>query len=227
MTLRALKSRVDRWNKCFNELKSRIFLLIAIVALFLVFKSHQNQHREIVYLRNSLSKLYLDFDSKILTDVKALKEFLDKFEFPKIDLDEIQNASDKVGNQIETLKHFEQDKTGKVDLALANSGARIAGLGHNTKPFYSCNAFWKVLGCPNKVNGPEKLIQTLMHPGECFRFKGKEATVFIRLIGKSILDSVTIEHIPKKMSPTSEVKSAPRTFAVSVNIHIFIALPKL
>lgn len=224
LTLRELKGRVNHLNKCFGELKSRIFLVIAILTLFLMLKSHQNQHREMIYLRNSVAKMYTDFDAKLLTDLAALKQYLEKFahlEFPKIelDLDEIQKASENVGSQIETLKNYDQDKTGRADLALRDSGARIAGLGPNTKPFYSCNPLWKAMGCPNKVNGPEKLIQPTMHPNECFRFKGKEATVFVKLIGKAILVSVTVEHISKKMSPTDEVTSAPRIFAVSVNIR--------
>lgn len=229
ITLNELKGRVKYLNDCFAELKSRIFLVIGILALFLVYKSHQSQHRELVYLRNSISKLYKDFDARVLTDVAAMREYVEKFrqmDFPMLELDEIQKASQNVESQIETLKHFDQDKTGKVDLALENSGARIAGLGPSTQLFYSCNVLWKAIGCPNKVNGPEKLIQAPMHPGECFRFKGKAASVFIRLIGKAILDSVTVEHIPKKMSPTGEVKSAPRMFSVSVNIFPFTVSPE-
>jgi Sad1 / UNC-like C-terminal len=145
---------------------------------------------------------FTDLDASSLMDLSELSR-------------RFHQMSDKLRHQIEILQNYEHDKTGRVDLALATNGARIAGVSSDTEFLYSCNFFWKLLGCPNRKNGPEEMILPSMKPGECFKFKGKKATVFIRLISKAILDAVTVEHITKKIG---QVSSAPRIFAVSVNV---------
>lgn len=208
--------------------KPTVLLLVLIVAvLSYKMRSHFNHSEDIEYLKNSLSKLYQDFDRSMLTDMASMKEFLEsavKSSKNLIELSELRKASQEAGHQIETLQNFEHDKTGRLDLALWNSGGRIAGLGPNTELFYSCNMFMTHMGCPFKRNGPEKLIEPLTHKGEFFRFKGKEASVYIRLFTRAVLDSVTIEHIPIKMSPREEVTSAPRNFSVSVSIRVSKAI---
>lgn len=214
---------VEATQNSLNVIRNRAGCILLVIAACLIVHSYSNfnQREEILYLKNSLSKLYKDFDRSMLTDLASMKEFLEtavKSSKPLIELGEIQKASQKVSQQIETLQNFEHDKTGRIDLALRNSGGRIAGIGPNTELFYSCNWFWQHIGCPNKRNGPEKLIESLTQYGECFTFKGKQATVLIRLFASAFLDAVTIEHIPRKMSPSEDVTSAPRKFSVSVSI---------
>lgn len=217
-------------QNCFNAMKKRMVWILGIIFVSLVFqtRSHFNQHEDIQYLKNSLSKLYQDFDKSMLTDLASMKEFLESAmkSQPLIELNEIQKASKKVGHQIETLQSFVHDKTGRLDLALRNSGGKIAGIEPETKVFYSCNFFMKMVNCPFRRNGPEKLIEPLVHYGEFFRFKGKQVSVSIKLISKAFLDSVTIEHIPRRMSPNEEVTSAPRNFSVSVSIYSFLSTLK-
>ncbi|CRL00906.1 CLUMA_CG014156, isoform A [Clunio marinus] len=200
----------------------KIWDIVAIlgIALGVLAVSHWNQYQEIFYIRDSLSTFYNDFDKSILTHPGAMRELMNKASsvvnnpnFLKIH--EIRAASEKLNNQIEILTNFEHDKTGRPDLALWNSGGRIAGLGMDTETFYSCSWFWKLAGCPNKINGPEKTIQESMKPGECFRFKGKVGKLFIRLINKAIVDGITVEHITKKISPTGDITCAPRKFLVA------------
>lgn len=70
-------------------------------------------------------------------------------------------------------------------------------------------------------NGPSKLIQSNMQPGECFGFIGNKATVTIKLLGSVFVDSLTMEHIPSKLSPLGNIKSAPKEFFVCVIIIYF------
>jgi Sad1 / UNC-like C-terminal len=188
--------QVKTIEECLRKLKFRTFVWMTISTVFLVaFCIHDHYDSSLTHFDGSLVDLY---------------ELSRRFSL----------ISEKLWHQIEKNN---LDKTGRVDLALESSGARIAGVGSKTELFYSCNSFWKLLGCPNRVNGPEKMIQPSMHPGECFKFKGKEATVFIRLNNKEILDAVTVEHTTKKID---KVSSAPRIFSVSVNIlhHVQKAL---
>lgn len=201
--------------------KARILIVMFVVVFVLAVKSRYNHHQEIIGLQDSLSNFYKDFDTSMFADLPALKKLLNKIqEMPEqlVKLEEIHKASESVRQKIEILQNFELDKTGRTDLALWNSGGRIAGIGADTKPFYSCNFFARLAGCPNKVNGPEKVIQSTMHPGECFRFQGNKGTVYIRLANDAILDAVTVEHLTMQMSPTGEVSSAPKEFSVSVKV---------
>lgn len=201
--------------------KRTVVVIIAIV-IALFFRYQMNQNDEIRNIRNSVSKLYTEFDPEVFTDMTTLKTTMEKIrKFADEDLaaaNETRKKSQKLGDQIETLQNFHLDKTGKADLALTSIGGRIAGIGPNTEMFYSCNAFWTLLGCPNKKNGPENLIEPSMQPGACFRFRSKNATIFIRLATEAVLEAVTIEHITKKLSHTGDVREAPKKFSVSVKI---------
>lgn len=65
-------------------------------------------------------------------------------------------------------------------------------------------------------NGPHKLIQSNMEPGECFGFPGDKASITIKLLGFVFVDSVTVEHILRQLSPLDNIKSAPKKFVVCV-----------
>lgn len=57
-------------------------------------------------------------------------------------------------------------------------------------------------------------------PGECWAIKGTTGAVVIRLLGKVLVTGVSLEHIPKTLSPTGEISSAPKEFSVWVMIII-------
>lgn len=216
--------QVEAINHRLNQMKARILIGIVVFAMIIAMKNYHNQRQDVVDLQNSLSNLYKEFDTSTFPNLPAMTKLWKKVQqMPEqlIKLEEIHKASDNIGQKIEILHNYELDKIGRPDLALWNSGGRIAGIGADTKLLYSCNFFMRLAGCPNKVNGPEKTIQATMHPGECFTFRGNKATVFIRLVCNAIVDAVTVEHLTAKMSPTGDVSSAPKEFSVSVNIFPF------
>ncbi|NWY08041.1 SUN1 protein, partial [Nothoprocta ornata] len=55
-------------------------------------------------------------------------------------------------------------------------------------------------------------------PGQCWAFHGAVGHVVIRLPENIWPVAVTVEHIPKSVSPTGEVSSAPKDFAVFVSL---------
>lgn len=210
-------------NDRFKKLHIIYFTGFAVILLVFVGSTVFNDgQEELRNIRNSMSNFYKDFDLSMLEELKSFWENdllrRNKDAENGIDPEEIREASDKAAMQIETLQKYQHDKTGRPDLALLTSGGRIAGMGPNTQLVTSCNFFWKMLGCPNNSFGPHNLIQPSTNYGECFKFRGQEATVFIRLMLPAILDAMTIEHIPKMMSPLGEVPEAPRKFSVSVSI---------
>ncbi|NXD61736.1 SUN1 protein, partial [Eolophus roseicapillus] len=53
-----------------------------------------------------------------------------------------------------------------------------------------------------------------VHPGNCCTFKGSQGHLVIRLSMKIYPTAFTLEHIPKTLSPTGTITSAPRKFLV-------------
>ncbi|XP_035170517.1 sperm-associated antigen 4 protein-like [Oxyura jamaicensis] len=62
---------------------------------------------------------------------------------------------------------------------------------------------------------PETILQPSISPGDCWAFRGSKGHVVIRLPVRIWPTAFTIWHISKAVSPSGEVSSAPREFAVS------------
>uniref|UniRef100_A0A803Y593 SUN domain-containing protein n=1 Tax=Meleagris gallopavo TaxID=9103 RepID=A0A803Y593_MELGA len=62
---------------------------------------------------------------------------------------------------------------------------------------------------------PETLLQPDISPGNCWAFPRSQGHVVIRLPEEIQLTALTIWHISRAVSPSGEVSSAPREFAVS------------
>lgn len=184
--------------------KSRVAILILAVSLFTVAHAIYENRIEIIYLRNSVAKIIQELPT--FANMEGYKYY---FERAQQTIEKISNSNKIMKRTIFTIE--------RPDLALRNSGGRVVGVGKDTKLFKPCNWYQKLLGCPNQPNAPQRLLETSMHPGECFGFYGITATIYIRLIGPAIVDSVAIEHISKEMSPTGNVSDAPRDFSVYVS----------
>lgn len=205
-----IDDRFDAWKK-------KIFVLILLVTVIIVSQSFNTQHKEIRAIRDSLSNFYRDFDVSMLQKPAELKELLKKVAQMSGPVSSLEEINKEVDSKIEILQNLEVDKAGRPDLASKAAGGKIAGLGKDTELFYSCNVIMKLMNCPSKVNGPEKVIENSMQPGECFAFKGQKATLFIRLIGPAMIDALTVEHVPMKISPTGDVTEAPKIFNFTVS----------
>lgn len=197
-------------------------IVIVFGSMIYNYRSQNEFYEEFQDMRESLTHFYRDYSPSKLQDVEGMKkafERVEKIDKPLMKIEEIHKASDKAMKNIEILQNYQLDKTGRVDLALYDSGARIAGVGV-TEMFYSCNIFWKFLGCPGKYQGPEMAIKSSMNYEDCFRFKNANGSLYIRLAKPAIVNAVTVEHITKQMSLTGQVTEAPRLLRVSVSFNI-------
>ncbi|MGH0180003.1 UNVERIFIED_CONTAM: hypothetical protein FKN15_004623 [Acipenser sinensis] len=61
---------------------------------------------------------------------------------------------------------------------------------------------------------PRVVIQPDVLPGNCWAFRGSHGFVVIELASRIRPTAVTLEHIPKSISPMGKIDSAPRDFAV-------------
>lgn len=56
-----------------------------------------------------------------------------------------------------------------------------------------------------------------MYPGNCWAFRGSQGYLVVRLSMKIHPTGFALEHIPKALSPTGNISSAPKDFAVYVS----------
>ncbi|XP_074995225.1 SUN domain-containing protein 3-like [Calonectris borealis] len=67
----------------------------------------------------------------------------------------------------------------------------------------------------SSANPPETILQPRIAPGNCWAFQGSRGHVVIRLPEQIWPRAFTIWHISEAVSPSGEVSSAPKDFAVS------------
>ena len=61
-------------------------------------------------------------------------------------------------------------------------------------------------------------LQPDVHPGNCWAFQGPQGFAVVRLSARIRPTAVTLEHVPKSLSPNSTISSAPKDFAIFVSI---------
>lgn len=113
------------------------------------------------------------------------------------------------------LKLYSQDKTGMVDFALESGGGSILST-RCSETYETKTALLSLFGVPLWYfsQSPRVVIQPDIYPGNCWAFKGSQGYLVVRLSMKIYPTTFTMEHIPKTLSPTGNISSAPRDFAV-------------
>uniref|UniRef100_A0A3P9HK13 Sad1 and UNC84 domain containing 1 n=1 Tax=Oryzias latipes TaxID=8090 RepID=A0A3P9HK13_ORYLA len=113
------------------------------------------------------------------------------------------------------LKLFSQDRTGQVDYALESGGGSILST-RCSETYETKTALMSLFGLPLWYfsQSPRVVIQPDVYPGNCWAFKGSQGYLVIRLSLRILPTSFCLEHIPKSLSPTGNITSAPRNFTV-------------
>lgn len=107
------------------------------------------------------------------------------------------------------------DQSGRSDYALESAGARIVSIGRTklTNPQIPWLGLFSASGTAKTYNGPHRVLQPSVYPGECFGFIGR-GEIHIKLVKAVYIDAVGIEHILPQMSPDGNIRNAPRQFSV-------------
>lgn len=114
-----------------------------------------------------------------------------------------------------TFYLYNADKTGMTDFASEAVGGSI--LFTRCTEVYTENSRWfTVFDVPisRLTVSPRVVIQGTVQPGNCWGFKGDKGDLFIKLAAKITPTSFSIEHIPKELSLTGKIDSAPQNFTV-------------
>lgn len=115
----------------------------------------------------------------------------------------------------EAILLYDADKTGLVDYALESSGGSIFST-RCSETYHTGTAQITVFGIPvwYSSNSPRIVIQPEVHPGQCWAFKGTQGYLVIKLSVPVRPTAFSMEHIPKKLSLTGSIDSAPKDFSV-------------
>nr|XP_046212611.1 SUN domain-containing protein 1-like isoform X5 [Oncorhynchus gorbuscha] len=113
------------------------------------------------------------------------------------------------------LKLYSQDRTGLVDYALESGGGSILST-RCSETYETKTALMSLFGLPLWYfsQSPRVAIQPDVHPGNCWAFQGSHGYLVIRLSMRIVPSAFSLEHIPKSLSPTGTISSAPRQFTV-------------
>jgi len=111
---------------------------------------------------------------------------------------------------------YNADKTGMTDFASESIGGSIL-FTRCTETYLDNSRWFTVFDVPiTRITvSPRVVIQgSLLQPGNCWAFKGSKADLFIKLAAKITPSSFSLEHIPKELSLTGVIDSAPQNFSV-------------
>ncbi|XP_034448048.1 SUN domain-containing protein 1 isoform X5 [Hippoglossus hippoglossus] len=113
------------------------------------------------------------------------------------------------------LRLYSYDRTGLVDYALESGGGSILST-RCSETYETKTALMSLFGLPLWYfsQSPRVVIQPDVYPGNCWAFKGSQGYLVIRLSLRVLPTSFCLEHIPKALSPTGNITSAPRNFTV-------------
>ncbi|KAK7123001.1 hypothetical protein R3I94_019952 [Phoxinus phoxinus] len=113
------------------------------------------------------------------------------------------------------MKLYSEDRTGLVDYALESGGGSIIST-RCSESFNTKTALMSLFGLPLWYfsQSPRVVIQPDVHPGNCWAFKGSYGYLVIGLSMKIVPTAFSLDHMPKSLSPTGNISSAPRDFNV-------------
>ncbi|XP_006865241.1 PREDICTED: SUN domain-containing protein 2 [Chrysochloris asiatica] len=113
------------------------------------------------------------------------------------------------------LKRYSEDRIGMVDYALESGGASVIST-RCSETYETKTALLSLFGIPlwYHSQSPRVILQPDVHPGNCWAFQGPQGFAVVRLSALIRPTAVTLEHVPKSLSPNSTISSAPKDFAV-------------
>ncbi|XP_061061390.1 SUN domain-containing protein 2 [Eubalaena glacialis] len=115
----------------------------------------------------------------------------------------------------QALKRYSEDRIGMVDYALESGGASVIST-RCSETYETKTALLSLFGIPlwYQSQSPRVILQPDVHPGNCWAFQGPQGFAVVRLSARIRPTAVTLEHVPKSLSPNSTISSAPKDFAI-------------
>lgn len=115
----------------------------------------------------------------------------------------------------QALQRYSEDRISMVDYALESGGASVVST-RCSETYETKTALLSLFGIPlwYHSQSPRVILQPDVHPGNCWAFQGPQGFAVVRLSARVRPTAVTLEHVPKSLSPNRTISSAPRDFAI-------------
>ncbi|NXJ87955.1 SUN2 protein, partial [Corythaixoides concolor] len=184
-------------------------------------QSRQDGAAGLVLQREDLQAELQDLERKILAKVLENQRLLAQDAQAGIRVTLSQEGTKGVTEEqvhrivAQALKRYSEDRVGMVDYALESAGASIVNT-RCSETYDTRTAVLSLFGIPlwYYSQSPRAILQSNVDPGYCWSFRGSQGFAVIRLSRVIRPTAVTLEHIPKALSPQGIIPSAPKDFAV-------------
>ncbi|XP_017367161.1 SUN domain-containing protein 5 [Cebus imitator] len=130
-------------------------------------------------------------------------------------LQEMEAMSDEQKMAHKIMKMIQGDYIEKPDFALKSTGASVDF--EHTSATYNhdkAHSYWNWIRLWNYAQPPDVILEPNVTPGNCWAFEGDRGQVTIRLAQKIYLSNLTLQHIPKTISLSGSLDTAPKDFVV-------------
>ncbi|XP_016017704.2 SUN domain-containing protein 5 [Rousettus aegyptiacus] len=130
-------------------------------------------------------------------------------------LQEMEAMSDEQKIAQKIMKMIQGDYIEKPDFALKSIGASIDF--EQTSATYNhdkARSYWSWIRLWNYAQPPDVILEPNVTPGNCWAFSGDRGQVTIRLAQKVYLSNLTLQHIPKTISLSGSLDTAPKDFVI-------------
>ncbi|CAF0803999.1 unnamed protein product [Brachionus calyciflorus] len=230
-----LQKEADDLTKSLEDIKERVLYETMssdntkLNDVDLVNKIDQIFNYTLTLMSNKLADQLIESKQSYESELKQVKEVLKELDsryknlvnqIQKKDLEFKDNSPIVSFQKIEEYINksfylYNADKTGMTDFASESVGGSI--MFTKCTEDYVDNSRWiTVMNLPITRVGvsPRVVIQGSMQPGNCWAFKGSKGDLFIKLAARITPTSFSLEHIPKELSLTGLIDSAPQNFSV-------------
>ncbi|XP_056316424.1 SUN domain-containing protein 2 [Danio aesculapii] len=173
-----------------------------------------------IVLRPELQRALQDLEKQILEKLAHEKESSREVWRTVGDTLQQEGAGAATIQDVKEIVHraislYRADGIGLADYALESSGASVLNT-RCSETYKTRSACLSLFGIPlwYHSESPRTVIQPELYPGKCWAFRGSQGFLVISLSYPVAITHVTLEHIPKDLSPTGRLDSAPKDFSV-------------
>ncbi|TEA32803.1 hypothetical protein DBR06_SOUSAS4210125 [Sousa chinensis] len=224
-----------RCNLSLCKLMGKTGVLILCAFGFWMFSMHllskmdvwQQHHHKLVspYSHSFLIRMYQEKVQHHAGEIQDLRGNLNQL-IAKLQKMEAMSDEQKMAQKI--MKMIQGDYIEKPDFALKSIGASIDY--EQTSATYNhdkARSYWNWIRLWNYAQPPDVILEAggmaglgesgrgpNMTPGNCWAFSGDRGQVTIQLAQKVYLSNLTLQHIPKTISLSGSLDTAPKDFVI-------------
>uniref|UniRef100_A0A452SDV5 Sad1 and UNC84 domain containing 5 n=1 Tax=Ursus americanus TaxID=9643 RepID=A0A452SDV5_URSAM len=204
----------------FQKLMEKTGVLVLCAFGFWMFSMHLPSKMEVWQPRKSFGPCFNSFLVRMYQEkvrhhtgeIQDLRGNMTQL-IAKLQLMEAMSDEQKMAQKI--MKMIQGDFIEKPDFALKSIGASIDF--EQTSATYNhdkARSYWNWIRLWNYAQPPDVILEPNMTPGNCWAFSGDRGQVTIRLAQKVYLSNLTLQHIPKTISLSGSLDTAPKDFVI-------------